>query len=247
MSRMILFMSWSDAFAELVSDGLGDWGSWASILGLALSVFVSRKVIQIVRAVAKDRLSIERVQNPIEIYHHTRQAAQFLEGLRTKGGLEKRVERELSRVLRGLQKSEDYLEHYFDFASDLRQSGENAFLCAGRHFRSRGDAGRAALHYEKALDYHRAYKGMSKKELEECIAELQICYLATFDIEGIYRLERQAKQTLKVSIEKVEPGLSFRLQCLNEWLSMRLKAVVFPFQRRRSPGTKIVQLHKPSL
>ncbi|MEA2560975.1 MAG: hypothetical protein QOH06_2479 [Acidobacteriota bacterium] len=240
-------MNWSEAWAEMGIYGLGDWGSWASILGLAITVFVSWKLVQIVRAIAKDRLSIERIQNPIEIYHHIRQAGQFLEGLRSKGGIDKRVERELFRVLRGLQKSEDYLEHYFDFVSDLRQSGENAFLCAGRHFRSRGDAGRAALHYERALDYHRAYRRMRKEELEECVAELQICYLATFNIEGIHRLERRAKQTLKVSIEKVEPGISFRLQCLSEWLSMRLKAVVFPFRRQRSPDTKIIQIHKPSL
>jgi hypothetical protein len=247
VSRIILFMSWSEAWAEMSIYGLGDWGSWASILGLAITVFVSWKLVQIVRAIGKDRLSIERIQNPVEIYHHIRQTAKFLEGLRARGGFEKRVEREFSRVLRGLQKSEDYLEHYFDFVSDLRQSGENAFLCAGRHFRSRGDAARAALHYEKALDYYRAYRQMSKEELRECVAELRICYLATFDVEGIYRLERRAEQTLKVPIEKVEPGFSFRLKCLREWLSMRSKAMVFPLQRRRHPDTKIVQLHKPSL
>jgi len=235
-------MSWS----EMSIGGLGAWGSWASILGLAITAFVSWKVAQIVRAIGKDRLSIERIQNPIEIYHHIRQSVQFLEGLRNRGGFDKRVEREFSRILRGLQKSENYLEHYFDFVSDLRQSGENAFLCAGRHFRARGDAARAALHYERALDYHRAYRGMSKEELEECVAELQVCYLATFNVEGIYRLERREKQALKVSIEKVEPGLSLRLQCLGEWLSMRLKALMFPFRHRRSPGTKIIQLHKPS-
>lgn len=240
-------MSWSDAWDEMSIYGLGDWGSWASILGLTITVFVSWKVVQIVRAIGKDRLSIERIQNPIEIYHHIRQAVQFLDGLRGRGGFDKRVEREFSRVLRGLQKSEDYLEHYFDFVSDLRQSGENAFLCAGRHFRSRGDAARAALHYERALDYHRASRRMSKEELEECVAELQVCYLATFNVEGIYRLERREKQALKVSIDKVEPGMSLRLQCLSEWLSMRLKALMFPFRRRPSPGTKIIQLHKPSL
>lgn len=87
---------------------------------------------------------------------------------------------------------------------------------------------------------------MSKEELEECVAELQVCYLATFNVEGIHRLERREKQALKIAIEKVEPGISLRLQCLSEWLSMRLKAVLFPFRRRRSSGTKIIELHKPS-
>lgn len=165
---MILCMSWSDTLAELGGYRLGDWGSWASILGLAFTVFVSWKLIQIVRAIGKDRLSIERIQNPIEIYFHIRQTVQFLERLRSRRALAPRDDRELSRVLRGLQKSEDHLEHYFDFVSDLRQSGENAFLCAGRHFRSRGDAGRAALHYERALELNGVFGRMSKVELKEC-------------------------------------------------------------------------------
>lgn len=243
---MILCMSWSDTLAELGGYRLGDWGSWASILGLAFTVFVSWKLIQIVRAIGKDRLSIERIQNPIEIYFHIRQTVQFLERLRSRGGLAPRDDRELSRVLRGLQKSEDHLEHYFDFVSDLRQSGENAFLCAGRHFRSRGDAGRAALHYERALELNGVFGRMTKVELKECVAELRICYLATFDVERIYRLERRAEQTLKVPIEKIEPGASFRFQCLCEWLSMRMRATMRPFVRRRKPGTKIVEIHGPS-
>jgi hypothetical protein len=123
---MILFISWSDTLADY---RLGDWGSWASILGLAFTVFVSWKLIQIVRAIGKDRLSIERIQNPIEIYFHIRQTVQFLERLRSRGGLTPRDDRDLSRVLRGLQKSENHLEHY-SISSATSASPEKTPSCA---------------------------------------------------------------------------------------------------------------------
>jgi hypothetical protein len=242
---MILFMSWSDTLAGY---GLGEWASWASILGLAFTVFVSWKLLQIVRAIGKDRLSIERIQHPIEIYSHIRQTLLFLERLRSQGRLEATDDRTLSHILRGLQKSEDHLEHYFDFVSDLRPSGENAFLCAGRHYRSRGDAERAALHLERGLELNGELNPMTEAELKECVAELRICYLATFDVEGIYRLERRAEHTLKLKdpIEKIEPGASFHFQCLCEWLAMHMRATMRPFLRRRKLGTKIVKIHGPS-
>lgn len=180
---------------SLLLPSIGEWtslqaaGGWASVIALVLTLYTAVRVRKVRQYIERDR-ELQDIASLPEIRDYLQQVGEYI---RT-SPLDAEHLHQRDDALEKITISSNSIDRYYRAAFQVNLRSRRALLSAAKDYKKNRRIGQAILSFEKVLDNHQRYGGLSRADMGECLRDLQICYLIAWQGEEAARVGRWAER-----------------------------------------------------